>query len=225
MQQLTSPFIELSPDEQNELILRTAAELNISPILIEKDFWVSWLLNKIFSLKIAKDITFKGGTSLSKCYGIISRFSEDIDLTIDRNLFLEDTNDTILSGKGFQRLIKATDLECSVFVNDTFKPKLEESIGSALKAKSWSIVRDENEHKNLRFFYPSTQKQAENDYVRQSILIEFGVRGDITPSEDNYVSSYIEQSFSELLSLEQEPIRTLSPIRTFWEKITLMMTA
>jgi len=222
MQQPTRPFIELSPDEQNELILRTAAELKISPILIEKDFWVSWLLNKIFSLQIAKDITFKGGTSLSKCYSIISRFSEDIDLTIDRNLFLEDTNETVLSGKGFQRLIKETDLEGSVFVNDIFKPKLEESIGSTLKGKSWSLTRDEYEHKNLRFFYPSTQKQAENDYVRQSILIEFGVRGDITPSEDNYVSSYIEQSFSELLSREQAPIRTLSPIRTFWEKITLI---
>ena len=222
MQQQTSPFIELSTDEQNDLILRTAAKLNIAPILIEKDFWVSWLLNKIFSLQIAKDITFKGGTSLSKCYSIISRFSEDIDLTIDRNLFVGDTINTGLSGKGFQRLIKETDLEGSVFVNDIFTPKLKESIGSILKERSWSIARDENEHKNLRFFYPSSQKQAENDYVRQSILIEFGVRGDITPSEDNYVSSYIEQSFSGLLSLEQAPIRTLSPIRTFWEKIALI---
>lgn len=222
MQQQASPFVELSPDEQNDLILRTAAKLNIAPILIEKDFWVSWLLNKIFSLQIAKDITFKGGTSLSKCYSIISRFSEDIDLTIDRNLFVGDTSDTGLSGKGFQRLIKETDLEGSVFVNDVFKPKLEESIGLILKENSWSITRDENEHKNLRFFYPSSQKQDENDYVRQSILIEFGVRGDITPSEDNYVSSYIEQSFSGLLYLEQAPIRTLSPIRTFWEKITLI---
>lgn len=222
MQQQASPFIELSPDEQNDIILRTAAKLNIAPVLIEKDFWVSWLLNKIFSLHIAKDITFKGGTSLSKCYGIISRFSEDIDLTIDRNLFVGGTNETGLSGKAFQRLIKSTELEGSIFVNDIFKPKLEASLSSTLEEKSWSIVKDENEPKNLRFFYPSAQKQAENAYVQQSILIEFGVRGDITPSEDNYISSHIEQSFSELVSLEQAPIRTLSPLRTFWEKITLI---
>ena len=63
-------FINLNTAEKNELILRVSSHLNIAPVLVEKDFWVSWLLNKIFQQEVSKDITFKGGTSLSKCYGI-----------------------------------------------------------------------------------------------------------------------------------------------------------
>ncbi len=56
-----------------------------NPIIIEKDFWVCWTLHRIFSNHdLSPHITFKGGTSLSKCYNIIERFSEDIDLTISK---------------------------------------------------------------------------------------------------------------------------------------------
>jgi predicted nucleotidyltransferase component of viral defense system len=81
-------FINLTDAEKNELFIRTASATNISPILLEKDFWVSWLLNHIFQMSIAKDLVFKGGTSLSKCFGLIKRFSEDIDITIDKAIFL-----------------------------------------------------------------------------------------------------------------------------------------
>ncbi len=74
----------LSARERSELFSETATQKGTTPAVVEKDFWVSWLLNLMFGDEISKDITFKGGTSLSKCYGLISRFSEDIDLTIDR---------------------------------------------------------------------------------------------------------------------------------------------
>ncbi|MBP6986009.1 MAG: nucleotidyl transferase AbiEii/AbiGii toxin family protein [Alphaproteobacteria bacterium] len=118
-------FIKLSQPEKNELIVRASSKLHISPVLVEKDFWVSWLLNKIFQHEISKDITFKGGTSLSKCYGIISRFSEDIDLTIDRKIFNNPENEGSLSNKGLQRLIESNDKHASDFVNQIFKPILE----------------------------------------------------------------------------------------------------
>jgi len=218
----TRHFISLSDAEKNDLILRTSAQLKISPVLIEKDFWVSWLLNKIFSLQMSRDFTFKGGTSLSKSYDIVSRFSEDIDLTIDRKIFSAETDETSLSSKGFQRLIDSNDKSGSHFVNKIFKPELEKTIITSLNNRKWEIATDEDESKNLRFYYPTTQKQIDNSYIQQSVLIEFGVRGEITPSDNRLITSYVDQNFSDLLSFEKMPIQTLSPKRTFWEKITIL---
>jgi len=222
MPQHKTQFINLSEAEKNELILRTSAQLKISPILIEKDFWVSWLLNKIFSLGLSKDITFKGGTSLSKCYGLISRFSEDIDLTIDRHVFTSGIEEDGLSNKELKRLVEGADKEGSTFIKNHFKPALEKEISTCIAKGQWEILTDETEIKNLRFYYPATQRIIDNNYVKQSVLMEFGVRGEITPSENQFVVSYIENEHPEFLEFSKNSIRTLSPIRTFWEKITLL---
>jgi hypothetical protein len=79
--------IYLLPKDEREIFFRTAAEaLKISFDIIEKDYWVVWTLERLFALEDLKThLTFKGGTSLSKVYGIIDRFSEDIDLSIERD--------------------------------------------------------------------------------------------------------------------------------------------
>jgi hypothetical protein len=215
-------FIKLSQPEKNELIIRASSKLHISPVLVEKDFWVSWLLNKIFQHEISKDIIFKGGTSLSKCYGIISRFSEDIDLTIDRKIFNNPENEESLSNKGLQRLIESNDKHASDFVNQTFKPILESIFTLELGEVGWKITPDEDEPKNLRFHYPSGIRTTDDPYVKQSVLIELGVRGEINPHEIKAVISYMEKAFADLLDPETSDIRTLSPLRTFWEKVTLL---
>lgn len=222
MQQPTKPFTHLNDAEKNELILQTKRQLNISPILIEKDFWVSWLLNKIFSYEIGKKIIFKGGTSLSKCYGLISRFSEDIDLTLDRTLFSNPIDENSLSGKEFKKHLEATEQEAIKFLHDTFKPWLEKEIHEELDHHNWEIIPDDDDKKNLRFYYPATQSIEKNSYVKQSVLLEFGIRGTLTPYEPKTVTSYVNQQFSNLLTYESVPIRTLTPTRTFWEKITLL---
>ncbi len=215
-------FIDLDSAEQNELILRVSSQLKIAPILVEKDFWVSWLLNKIFQQDISKDITFKGGTSLSKCFGIISRFSEDLDLTINRDIFNEGKDDQELSRKALEKAIASRDRLASAYVTSIFKPTLEKTIQTDLGSKSWQIISDESEPKNLRFVYPSVLKAFDNTYVKQSVLMEFGVRGDIAPFEIKTVTSFIDKIMGDILEAESSPIRTLSPHRTFWEKITLL---
>ena len=77
-------FLRLSEEERLSLIMQTSGVMGISPLLIEKDFWVCWVLRHLFSLEIREDLVFKGGTSLSKAFGIIQKFSEDLDITIDR---------------------------------------------------------------------------------------------------------------------------------------------
>ncbi|MBP9692249.1 MAG: nucleotidyl transferase AbiEii/AbiGii toxin family protein [Alphaproteobacteria bacterium] len=189
---------------------------------MEKDFWVSWLLNKIFQQEISKDITFKGGTSLSKCFGIISRFSEDLDLTINRAIFNEGKDDQGLSRKALEKAIDSRDRLASAYVTNIFKPTLEKAIQADLGDEGWQIVSDESEPKNLRFVYPSVLKAFDNIYIKQSVLMEFGVRGDIAPFEIKTVTSFIDNIMADILEAENSPIRTLSPHRTFWEKITLL---
>src|SRR6202050_1331111 len=75
-------FLELPPDERRVYFEQAAIRQNVSPVVLEKDFWVCWLLGILFNSEFAGSLVFKGGTSLSKVFGIIERFSEDIDLSL-----------------------------------------------------------------------------------------------------------------------------------------------
>ena len=75
-------FLALPDDERRLYIEQAAIQRSLSPVIMEKDFWVCWLLGILFESKFAGDLVFKGGTSLSKVPGVIDRFSEDIDLSL-----------------------------------------------------------------------------------------------------------------------------------------------
>ena len=75
-------FLELPSDERRLYIEQAALRRNVSPVVLEKDFWVCWLLGILFESPFAGNVVFKGGTSLSKVFGVIERFSEDIDLSL-----------------------------------------------------------------------------------------------------------------------------------------------
>ena len=75
-------FLELSPEDRSLYFQQAATQCNVSAVLLEKDFWVSWLLGILFHSEFAPWLVFKGGTSLSKVFGAIDRFSEDIDLSL-----------------------------------------------------------------------------------------------------------------------------------------------
>ena len=75
-------FLELPPEERRLYIEQAAIRWNISPVVLEKDFWVCWLLGVLFESEFAGSLVFKGGTSLSKVFGVIERFSEDIELSL-----------------------------------------------------------------------------------------------------------------------------------------------
>lgn len=78
-------WFELSEEDRKLIIQQTSSQTRLSPTAVEKDFWVMIALNAIFKTKYAPHLVFKGGTSLSKAWGLIQRFSEDIDLALDRD--------------------------------------------------------------------------------------------------------------------------------------------
>lgn len=173
-------YINLSQEEQYELLTRASASTKISPLLVEKDFWVVFLLNNIFLSSLANDLTFKGGTSLSKCFNIISRFSEDIDLTIDSSIFNDSNMKPFLSQNDIKRLLEKNNTLANEYVFEKFIPILSHEINKYLDASLWNFKQDEQEPKNIRFFYPSVVTLT-NNYIKSSILIELGVRGKISP--------------------------------------------
>ncbi len=77
-------LLKITDDRRKQIFEQTAARMNLAEIAVEKDFWVCWTLDKLFQLSFGRHLTFKGGTSLSKVWKLIDRFSEDIDITIHR---------------------------------------------------------------------------------------------------------------------------------------------
>jgi hypothetical protein len=122
--------IELLPQDERELFFRTAADVqNMSFEIIEKDFWVVWILERLFSLKNVKSFThFKGGISLSKVYGLIDRFSEDIDLSIERDFFdfgIPNNPESAPSKKKQNRIIENLSQACTNYVQNDMLKKIK----------------------------------------------------------------------------------------------------
>lgn len=80
---MADPFFSLQPGDQSEVLAAAAAQTGRPKHLLEKDVWVVWTLSSLFGSPVGQNLVFKGGTSLSKAYGVIGRFSEDVDLTYD----------------------------------------------------------------------------------------------------------------------------------------------
>jgi hypothetical protein len=145
----------LTPQERRELFAATAARMGIDERLIEKDFWVCWMLRRLFTLpEIGDHLTFKGGTSLSKAFSLIRRFSEDIDPIVERSwLGMPETP----SGSPRQWLNKIKDA-CRGKVRDVLVPALEKESARLLSGESWKLIaeqtRDEDP-RELRFIYPT----------------------------------------------------------------------
>src|ERR1017187_6440914 len=124
-----------SPKDREAVFTETAAKKGISPEIVEKDFWVCWTLLQISRLTGLPRIIFKGGTSLSKVFGIIKRFSEDIDLVINRHeLGFNDEHDPAnQEGTNLRnRTIEELKARCDDVIANEFMPKLQAQITSLI---------------------------------------------------------------------------------------------
>ncbi|NLE39701.1 MAG: nucleotidyl transferase AbiEii/AbiGii toxin family protein [Pirellulaceae bacterium] len=222
-------FARLPGDERRPYFEETAARLGMSSQFVEKDFWVCWTLNRLFALDEFRDhLTFKGGTSLSKVYRVIERFSEDVDVAIDRD-FLGFGGDREpeagVSGKEQQRRVADLQLACRATIWERLEPAFRHAIGSRLDdASTWKMVRDPSDpdDQSLLFTYPPAITGGLNPYISQSIKIELGARSDHFPSENASVDSYLADVFPDFVSEDNATVRVLSAERTFWEKATIL---
>ena len=200
----------------------------MAPGIVEKDFWVCWTLYHVFRLEGLPRLIFKGGTSLSKVFGIITRFSEDIDLVINRHELGFDGDNDPANQKGTnlrKRTIERLRETCTTFVSDEFVPRLGARIRSVIGRNGWSLELDPTapDHDALEFRYPmGVPDSLIPKGIRPSIRLELGCRGDQWPSEKGSLTSYAAETFPEQFTVQDARVTVLSAERTFWGKATIL---
>jgi len=221
-------FLKLSSGERSNYCREASQRMEkpLPPAVIEKDFWVCWMLRLLNQLpELNGNITFKGGTSLSKAWGIIERFSEDIDIAVNRRLFgqapplgVED------AGSNTQRKIRLQELQdkSKAFVQQVILPGLMAQVETVLKPGEYrlSTVQKGNEV-NIEFEYPGTLKKGLGGLL-PLVLIEPVPRADDIPSELRPVTPILNEIFPDLLGAGTFHVSTLAPERTLLEKMLMI---
>ena len=154
-------FVKRSPEERRIFFEGAAAPLNLAPLMVEKDFWVCWTLKELFRLPvIGEHLIFKGDTSPSKVFPVIERFSEDVDVSIDRGFLGFDGPNEPEAGASNnekQRHIEALRTACQQSIANGLHPALTAAIRSKLQSsETWSLRGDDEETdgQTLLFEYP-----------------------------------------------------------------------
>ena len=221
-------FIQLSSDERN-LFCRQAVERMETPLpaaVIDKDFWVCWTLNILNEIPELKgNITFKGGTSLSKAWGLIDRFSEDIDIAINRKVFgQEPPHGAEDATSNTQRKMRLEELEekSAAFIIEQLLPVLHEKIALHLNPVDFTLkpIQKGNEV-NIEFKYPGNLKNELGGLI-PVVLIELVPRADELPNEERKITPIIYEVFEDILGEGSFNVSTLVPERTFLEKLLLI---
>lgn len=199
---------------------------------MEKDFWVTWVLDMLFNGRDAGEprLLFKGGTSLSKAYGLISRFSEDIDITV----FREDIGQDIevgdlegLSGKQQRIRLEAIKQACQAYIQGALKERLNRQIEAAFREAGVALADipvvhdpDDPDQQTLLVRYPSVSTDAD-EYVKPTVKIEAGAKSALDPHRSTTIRPYVADDMPAA-DLVVPDVVTIDAERTFWDKIVIL---
>lgn len=212
-------WFELSSADQSEALEVAAGRSGRPAHLLEKDIWVVWALSAIYDSPLGDSLTFKGGTSLSKVYKVIDRFSEDIDLTYDiRELvsdLLRDGNPIPASASQEKKITSAVRSRLPQWIEQTVQPVIEQAlVASGLQAELSLAGKDSDK---LIITYPATKKGT--GYATATIQLEFGARATGEPHQRHHVACDIAPLIDGVTFPTAQPL-VMAAERTFWEKAT-----
>ena len=213
--------------DRRDLFWGAAARLGTPVQNVEKDFWVCWTLDALFNGLPADGprLLFKGGTSLSKAFGLISRFSEDIDITV----FREDLGQPIgaadlngLTGKKRRVKLDAIRDACKAYIAEAFTQQLNDLAMSAMPKAIFrmELDPDDKDGQTVLFWYP-TVTATEGDYIRAAVKIEAGAKSALDPHISATVTPYVAEDLPDL-NLNVANITTVKPERTYWDKVMIL---
>ena len=195
---MADAFLSLPAVEQRNILETAAARSGRLAVILEKDIWICWALRILFSIPDRHPMAFKGGTSLSKVYGIIDRFSEDVDITLDYRAFAHGF-DPFAPGVSRSRIGRfSKQLKSSVdsYIRNVVGPAL----GAAARRLPMSdrhAVRIDRDGERVWFSYPSAVENPVG-YLASEVLLEFGGRNVIDPNEQHEIVSDIAALTSDL---------------------------
>ncbi len=222
-------FLRMAVGDRRLACLKVAEQKRLQAASVDKDFWVCWTLREVSGLpNIGGRMTLKGGTSLSKAWGLIERFSEDIDLVVDKDVlgFAGDASPDRAPNKK-QRKRRLDDLvaACRSWVQDKLKPALDQSITKRFGTREgWQLEvdPDADDGQCLLFHYSSAFPATEAGYLRPIVKIELGARSDDWPAESRTIMPYVAEVLPQAIPDATFPVSTLAAERTFWEKAMLL---
>ena len=213
-------FTTLSEKEKKDILQAVATEQGMRPFAVEKDWWVSRTLEIIFQMEIAKHLVFKGGTSLSKAWKLIHRFSEDIDLAIDREFFEG------YSGNISKTKISKLRKEAGLYTTGIFFEELQEEFKKrGYENLQFMVINtgdSDQDPRVIEIYYPNVI-QATTEYIKPRVQIEVSCRSLREPFTVKSFGSLVDEMYAERKfadSLFQVP--TVNPERTFLEKLFLL---
>ncbi len=218
-------FLDLPPDERRLYIEQAAVRQDVSPVILEKDFWVCWLLGTLFESEFGSRLVFKGGTSLSKVFGVIDRFSEDIDLSLSPD-FLNLPPAGMSRNQANKWMAKA-EAACADAVRARIGPAMEAAVAGVLggggRPRFEYLKDDQTNSPVLLFHYPSSQP-AGLAYLRRFVKLEFGSLTDQQPVGRHRVRPWIADAIPVVFGDWHCEVVALEVERSFWEKATILHT-
>ena len=216
---MAEAFLQLSPEEQADILQTRATKLGWRAEHLEKDIWICWVLQGLFAMPGRLPMAFKGGTSLSKVYAAIKRFSEDVDVTVDYKSLDQsiDPFDPKVSRIARDKYTERLRIKLADHTNNAIRPHFENLL-SQLPEKPAGPLKISADGEKL--FIPYSSRFGKDE----SVLLEFGGRNVILPNEDRHLRPYIAAELRDL-QFPEATVQVLSPSRTFWEKATLIHVA
>lgn len=216
-------ILNLPEQDFIDLVAETARRMGIQPGLVEKDIWVCTVLERLFSFSALKEhLIFKGGTSLSKVYKLINRFSEDVDLIIDWRLLgygTDKESDPRVPKKSntqqdkFNKQINATAGE---YITNHFVPLLVDLFSDISGVDIHVSVADSQA---VEVYYPSHFSLS---YIKNRVLLEIGPLASWVPWEKASIKPFVAEAFPNLFQDTHIEIRSTTAERSFWEKATIL---
>ncbi len=220
---MTTHFFSYTEEQQINWIKEAENALDLRDIILEKDIWICWVLKALFSFDLP--MVFKGGTSLSKGFNLIHRFSEDLDITLDHRQFMLEANLTLANNSQIKKAQKCLKAELQKQVSQVILPKLQAMASQQFPEKNIVIQLDKEDKKGekIHFYYPKLLASSE-DYLLDKIILEFGIRNVTEPNEKKHITPILSQFMknNETIEWPTADVDILSPIRTLWEKATLI---
>lgn len=210
------------PEDQLQILFRnTAQKKRLHEAIIEKDFWVCIMLDYLFHKCPWKEaLIFKGGTSLSKCYNLIQRFSEDIDLILDWRVIGYDVNEPWEERSNTKQELfnKEANMRAEEFISEMLLPVLKMNMSEILGYEANLYILPEDPQ-TICFQYP---RIFDDNSTLQVIRLEIGALAAWTPSVEKVITPYVAETYPKAFSKENFSVLTTAAERTFWEKATIL---
>jgi hypothetical protein len=226
-------FLSAAAEDRRDAFLGAARRLGTPEQNVEKDFWVCWTLDALFNDADVNGprLLFKGGTSLSKAFGLISRFSEDIDITIFRDDLGQGANVEdleALSGKKRRVRLDAIKAASQAYVNETMRTQVADQLREALQtaklppeAGRIELDPDDQDQQSLLIWYPQVTSAAADGYIRPAVKIESGAKSALDPNRPAVIRPYVADDVAGM-DLTVANVTTVVAERTFWDKAVIL---